>query len=241
MRVLITRPEPDADAFAEVCRNAGLSPVIAPLMVISFLRRSINLDNVGALAFTSANGVRALTAATERRDLPVFAVGAATGKYAKDAGFDNVSIADGEIKSLTTLFTDGAVEIKGKILHIAGAHRAGDLVKDLSRRGFEARREVLYEARAVDTLPERARAALVGEPPVEWAAFFSPRTASLFVALLKKSGIEGKLGQVRAACLSEAVAQAIAKAGWKSIEVASQRDADAIVKTIIEFEGQNRA
>lgn len=241
MRVLITRPEPDAEAFAERCRSAGLTPVISPLMRISFEKKPVNISGIGALAFTSANGVRAFSAADDARELPVFAIGGATGAQATAAGFDNVSIADGDVASLTSLIDHRRGRIAGAILHVAGAHRAGDLVNMLKLRGLEARRDVLYEANAVDILPEKARAALVSPVSVEWAAFFSPRTAALFLALVKKSGIEDRLRTVRAACLSEAVAEVISGASWKSIDIAPQRDADAIIKVITEHARHDRA
>lgn len=241
MRVLITRPEPDAADFAERCRKAGLTPVISPLMRVSFEKTPINTTGIGALAFTSANGVRAFSAADDARDLPVFAIGDATGRQAQAAGFDKVSIANGDITSLTKLIDQHRRRINGEILHIAGAHRAGDLVNALELRGLQARRAVLYEANAVDVLPKIARTALVDSPQVDWATFFSPRTAALFLALVKKSGIEDRLRSIRAAFLSEAVADVFADAIWKSGEIAPHPDADAVITTIKRHAQHERA
>ena len=241
MKVLVTRPEPDAAAFAERCRRAGLTPVIAPLMQISIEKKPVDISGVGALAFTSANGVRAFSASHEARGLPVFAVGGATGDEAQAAGFADVSIAGGDIESLTSLIDQQRERLTGAVLQIAGAHRAGDLVETLKLRGLIARREVFYEASAVESLPEIARSAIVASAPVEWAAFFSPRTAALFLALVRKSGIDDRLRSVRAVCLSEAVADVIAGAAWKSVEIASRRDADAVIAAITEHAPQDRA
>ncbi len=241
MKVLVTRPEPDAAAFAERCRRAGLTPVIAPLMHISIEKKPIDFGGIGALAFTSANGVRAFSTSHEARGLAVFAVGGATGDEALAAGFDDVSIADGDIESLTSLIDQRRGRLTGAVLQIAGAHRAGDLVNELRLRGLEARREVLYTANAVDFLPENARAALVASNPVEWVSFFSPRTAALFLALVRKSGIEDRLRLIRAACLSEAIADAFAGTLWKSVEIAARRDVDAVITAITGHARHGRA
>lgn len=241
MKVLVTRPEPDATVFAERCRVAGLTPIIAPLMHISIEKKPIDISEMGALAFTSTSGVRAFCASHEARDLAVFAVGGATGDEALAAGFKDVSIADGDIGSLTSLIDEQRRRITGAILQVAGAHRAGDLVNALKLLGVEARREVLYAAKAVDKLPENARAAIVANTPVEWAAFFSPRTAALFLVLVKNSGIEDRLRFLRAVCLSEAVADVFANTAWKSIEIAPRRDTDAVINAITENAPHDRA
>ena len=240
-RVLVTRPEPDATAFADKCRHAGLTPVVAPLMRIAIEKKSVNMQGIGALVFTSANGVRAFSSVHRSRDIPVFAIGGVTGEAAGAAGFKNILVAEGDVESLALLVDRERKKIAGALLHIAGAHRAGDLVGALKRRGLEARREVLYEATAVAGLPEPACAALFPEAPVEWATFFSPRTAMLFMALVKDSHLEEGLRSVRAACLSQAVADALAGPSWKSIEIAPRRDADSVISLITGNSSQDRA
>ncbi len=232
MRVLVTRPEPDATPFAERCRSAGLTPIISPLMSIAFNKTPINTAGIGALAFTSANGARAFSTAGNLSDLPVFAIGDATAESANAAGFNDVSVAAGDIESLASLIEQERHRLTGAILHVAGAHRAGDLVNGLKLKGIEVRREVLYEARAVDALPEKARLALVSTPPVEWVSFFSPRTAKLFLALIRKAGIEDCLRSTHAVCLSEAIADVLAQSIWNSVEIAPRRDASGIISVI---------
>lgn len=240
-RVLVTRPEPDATAFAEKCRHAGLTPVVAPLMRIAIEKKTVNMRGIGALAFTSANGVRAFSSIQKSRDIPVFAIGGVTGEAARAAGFKSILVAEGDVESLALLVDRERKKIAGALLHIAGSHRAGDLIGALNRRGLEARREVLYEATAVDSLPEPARAALLPESPVEWASFFSPRTAALFLALVRDTHLEDGLHSVRAACLSQAVADALVSVSWKSIEIAPGRDADSLIALITGNSSPDRA
>lgn len=228
-RVLVTRPEPDASVFAAMCAANGLSPIAAPLMEIEVERRPVDLEGVGALAFTSANGVRAFAANNSIRNLTVFAVGPASAEAARKEGFAEIRIADGDVDALTQTIADARAGIDGAVLHVAGSDRAGDLIAALDGRGVSARRAVLYKARAFDALPAAARDALEARPPAAWVALFSPRTASLFVSLVREAGLEERLGEVRAACLSKAVADAARDVVWKSRDVAAAHTAESML------------
>lgn len=230
MKVLITRPEPDASAFAALCASRGLAPVVAPLMEIAILKQEIGLSGVGALVFTSANGVRAFAANSAERNLPVFAIGQASAEAARAEGFSSVTTAGGDIGALSQLIVRRKAALNGAVLHIAGTHRAGDLVEALAKAGLNARRDVFYEARAVGALPDAARAALDGAAHTDWVALFSPRSAALFVSLVYDAGLIGALSGVRAACLSAAVAEKAGAADWKSIEIAAESSAAAMTE-----------
>src|SRR5262245_38438369 len=88
-RIWITRAQPGADVTAERVRALGHEAVVAPLLAVRMIPDvSIDLRGVAALAFTSANGVRAFADASGERGLKVFAVGAATASAARAAGFN---------------------------------------------------------------------------------------------------------------------------------------------------------
>lgn len=233
MKVLITRPQPDAEVFAALGARSGIEAIIAPVMTIQLLTKKLNMNDAGALAFTSANGVRAFAKNSADRSLPVFAVGRATADAARAAGFSDIRIAGGDVEQLSGLILNERNSFAGDLLHIAGAQRAGDLISLLSSAGIKGRRETLYDARLVEALPKPAVAALSNQPPVDWAAFFSPRTAAHFIALVRKAGLEDRLRHVRALCLSQAVAKAARPSLWKEIVVAKGRHANAMISAII--------
>lgn len=220
--VLVTRPAPDGEAFAEDCRRAGLSPLLAPVMTIDIETRPVSLSGIGALAFTSANGVRAFVRNAARRDLPVFAVGAVTAAAAKAAGFGDVRAAGGDVDALAAHIAAEKNDITGAVLHVAGADRAGDLVAMLEARGIAARRLALYRARALDALDGAAMTAL--RESEGWVSLFSPRTARLFRSLAG----DADLSRWRAACLSPAVAAAVGS-GWAEIAVPARPDAAGLI------------
>ncbi len=225
MQVLVTRPEPDASEFAALCRESELAPVLCPLMQVVFEDAAVDLEGVGALAFTSANGVRAYLANSADKTLPVFAVGEATAQTAADAGFDKVNIAGGDVEALAGLISDRRESLSGAVLHIAGVARAGDLIAALNAQNIAARRVTLYATQEAEALPSGA---LSLEAP-GWVALFSPRTAALLVRLVDRAGAGERFGKMRAACLSDAVAEAAGAMAWRSVDVAGARNSVAMI------------
>ncbi len=87
-RIWITRALPGAESTAERVRALGHEAVVAPLLTVQPLADTrIDLAGVAALAFTSANGVRAFAEKCADRSLRVFAVGLATAQAARQVGF----------------------------------------------------------------------------------------------------------------------------------------------------------
>ena len=79
MRVLITRPRHDAEAFAALLHARGHTTFIEPLIDIEFRSGPpLDLNGVQAIALTSANGARAAAARTAERNIRTIAVGPAT-------------------------------------------------------------------------------------------------------------------------------------------------------------------
>src|SRR4051812_26476328 len=126
-RIWITRAQPGADVTAERVRALGHDAVVAPLLAVKPLADvHIDLSGVAALAFTSANGVRAFADVSGDRSLKVFAVGAATAAAARAAGFRSVLSADGDVDALAEGIAMRRTELRGAVLHPGAAEPAGD-------------------------------------------------------------------------------------------------------------------
>ncbi|MEM9618251.1 MAG: uroporphyrinogen-III synthase [Pseudomonadota bacterium] len=232
MTILITRPQPEATAFAEMCMVRGYETLVSPLMEIRIMASKVDLSDVGALAFTSVNGVRAFAQNSAERRLPVFAVGETSADAARAAGFKEIHVAGGDVDALAALIAAQHDSAKGAALHCAGATRAGDLVKALEAENLPARRAVLYEARPIAALSSAAITALKAEKSIDWVALFSPRSARLFVDRAREAGLESSLASVNVACLSDAVAKELTTAQWKSVRIAPRRDSAAMLELL---------
>ena len=231
-RLLLTRPRQDSVALAEELARHGVDSLIEPMMTIR-IDADARLDLAGAQAIllTSANGVRALAAASpdeEAPRLPVLAVGCATAQAARDAGFCSVTAADGDVDALAALAVARLRPDCGRLVHVAGRVSTGDLAPRLRAAGFEAERVPLYDAVAASAFSALARKALESQA-LAGAAFYSPRTARHFAKLARESGLDSTARALTAFCLSQAVAEAAASLPWKRVSVAAAPRQDALV------------
>ena len=225
----VTRPQPDADAFVSLLAAHGVDAFACPVMEISACKEEIDLSEIGAVAFTSANGVRAFAAnRPDAADLPAFAVGPVTAKAAVAAGFRRLETASGDMASLAALICARGAD-NAPVLHVAGTHRAGDLVALLAENGVKARRVVLYEALAINALTDRQVAQL---KTARCVAFFSPRTVRLFGKMLQRHRLGGLKRTLVAACLSASVARVARDLGFGLAIVADAPDAAALAEAI---------
>jgi uroporphyrinogen-III synthase len=224
MKTLVTRPRADSLALAEALAARGIETVIEPLLTIlpepeARARIDAALGGAQALLFTSANGVRVFAGACARRDLPVFAVGDATARAVKAAGFAPVESAQGNAAGLAKLAAARLKPETGHLLHPAARHVAGDLAGDLGRAGFRVRRAVIYESIPAAGLSAET-AALLRRRAIGAALFFSPRTAQSFVRLIGEAGLTENLTNTAAIALSADVAAPLRHLAWRRIAVA---------------------
>jgi uroporphyrinogen-III synthase len=203
-RIWITRTQPGADATAERVRALGHEAIITPLLAVRPVAdAAIDLKGVGALAFTSANGVRAFAELCGERELRVFAVGAATAQAARAAGFHTVLSADGDVEALAEGIASRRNQLRGAVLHPGAAEPAGDLAGALEKHGVEARRAILYETGPVKLSEPQARTLVQADA----ALLHSPRAAKALAAVLKTYPAP----QMRALGLSKAVIRPLAR------------------------------
>lgn len=222
--ILVTRPADDAGPLMEALDRLGYEPLLVPMLRIRPNDDApFDLGDGAGFLFTSANGVRALARRAglagvlpQALRLPAYAVGDATARAAREAGFVQVESASGDVYALAELTAVRRRPEDGPLLHVAGTDVAGDLAGMLGERGFSVRRFALYQAVAAERLDPAAYAALESGTAAG-AAFFSPRTARSFVNLAIDAGATNRASALCrntvAYCLSEAVAAALLTGG----------------------------
>jgi uroporphyrinogen-III synthase len=232
VKALVTRPSEDAGTVVAALASRGIEAVLEPLLAIRFAADGATvlaplLAQAQAVLFTSANGVRAFAAAATRRDLPAFAVGAATAAAARHAGFGTVAGADGDVAGLARLVQQRLAPADGTLVHAAGRAVAGDLAAALGAAGFDSRRAVLYDAVSATALSP-ATADLLAAGGIALALFFSPRTALSFARLARAAGLEEACHAMTAIALSPGVAAALDGLAWGAVRSAAAPTAAAL-------------
>jgi uroporphyrinogen-III synthase len=227
MRILVTRPAEDGEEIAARLAEMGHQALLAPLLTVRFHDGpEPDLEDVQAILATSANGIRALARRTARRDFSIFAVGPQTAEEARKSGFTEIKNADGDAKALAEAATHWASR-KGVLLHVCGEDAPGTLAENLSLRGFQVRRVVLYGIEPATQLPPQTVAALKAGA-LDVAMFFSPRSARVFGVLADGLPTES----LAALCISAATAQALVSLSFARVAVAARPNQAAMLALV---------
>lgn len=205
--LLVLRPQPGADATAARAAALGLEALVAPLFRIAPRRWEMPAGPFDALLLTSANAARALDGRLDR-SLKVYAVGDATAKAAREAGFCDIVQGEGRVAGLARRAAADGVR---SLLHLAGEDRT-----PFDPSGLSIETRIVYAAEPCDPPPMFAEA-MEGDAV---ALLHSARAARRFRELAGPGR--------RIAAISPAVLDAAGK-GWATAIAAESPDDEALL------------
>ena len=229
MRVLITRPQPEAARTAAALKARGHAVLAVPLMKVKPVEVDV-AGNWSAAIVTSSNALHALTpvqrSALSR--LPLFAVGRRSAETAREVGFTDVRSAEGDARDLVRLIVLRMTDNGAPMLYLAGEDSAFDLAGELSKHKIAVHTEVVYRAVTTGFPPELIAALEAGA--IDVALHFSRRSAENYLAGAKSAGLLGRALLPRQCCLSAPVAEPLIAAGAKNVTVAKRPDEAALLE-----------
>jgi uroporphyrinogen-III synthase len=234
MRLLVTRPQPDAERTAGALRARGHETLVAPLMTIETLTPAITAGPWHAVLLTSANAARALSSHRQRAGIlarPAFAVGRQSADAARIAGFADVTTADGNASDLVGLVAARFAGSAARLLYLAGEDQAADLASSLARHGLTVDTVIIYRARMADEFPADCIEALRAGR-VDGVLHFSRRSAQAYCACARAAGVMEQARKAVHYCLSPQVADPLLAAGAGDVRVASRPDEAALLGLI---------
>lgn len=234
MRVLVTRPEPDAARTAAALRAVGYAPLVVPLARV-VPTGAMLLEGPDGFVVTSPNGARALVDALAARadvvHLPVYAVGARTGALLAEAGFEGVVVADGDLAALAKRLAGDPALVGKRLVWAAGEERAGDLAAMVGPAGPRIEVVALYRMAEETALPEVAARALRGGE-LDAVLHFSVLSFTRFADLVEAAGLGLRARTLAQHCLSPAVAEAAQARGYPVVMAASAPTEASLVESL---------
>ena len=222
----VTRTAPFAMRTAKRLHAAGHNPLVAPVLETRPLEHELEAERVDALVFTSPNGVRHHVFSPALRSVPVYAVGDRTAEAAREAGYEEVFSASGDVRDLRALICNRLAP-PARLVHLSAAKPAGNLVAELRGAGFDARQVPIYEA--VECGRDTLRPALAALPWIDGALIHSPRAGEIVARFLEEMG--GRWNGT-AYCISAAAAAPFERLGGITTRIAPRPD-DAALRGII--------
>jgi uroporphyrinogen-III synthase len=225
--VLVTRPQPGADATVARLAALGHRGIVAPMLEVRQVQANLpDPGAVQAVLVTSANAIPGLPDAYRGR--PLLSVGTASAAAARRRGFTRVVSADGDATDLASLARTRCDPDGKPLLLASGQGQGATLATALRQHGFTIQHEAVYAAGAVQSLPQ---ALLTGwaEGTIGSAMFFSAETARAFVRLIAAAGITEGASAIEALAIAPATAAALAPLPWRQVRVAVRPDQDAML------------
>jgi uroporphyrinogen-III synthase len=233
LRLLLTRPEPDAAETAARLQAGGHEVVVAPLLKIAFAPPPSDVPDPQAIILTSRNGVRALSTWPQMAgwlERPVFVTGLATARAAGDAGFTDVRTVASDAADLAEHFMSHIDKAVKPILYPAAHDRTGALSEGLRANGYDIRTIEAYSAETAKTLGTDAMDA-VRRRAIEGVLLYSNRTAAAFRAIVDRFDLAEHLSMTVLYALSNRVAEPLrGLPGW--IRVAPHPDEESLFSLI---------
>lgn len=223
MRVLVTRPLPEGERTAAALRAKGHEVMLAPLMQVRPVPAALT-GNWSAVIITSANAVRALTAAqlAPLLKLPLYAVGERSADAARTAGFREVRTAQGNAEALIHLIGERYANESAPHLYLAGIDRAADIESALDGKGIKVATVEVYRTMTIGFPPELLTA--IEQNKLDAVLHFSRRSAENFVTGGKTAGLVASVLALRHLCLSAQVAEPLAVAGARNVAISHRPD-----------------
>lgn len=171
--LLLVRPEAQSRRLLAALAARGILPRAVLSPVVGIEPRAVVLPEGADLVLTSQNAVASVPAGRGGR---AWCVGDRTAAAARARGLDAVS-AGGDAAALAALVLAARPE---RVVHLRGAHAAGDLVARLRAAGVPAEAIVAYDQPALPLNAEAA--ALLAAAGAVVLPLYSPRSAALVAA-----------------------------------------------------------
>lgn len=207
MRVLVTRPEPDASLTAERLRAAGYEVLVAPMLETVFSTEPLDDKGMGNFVVTSRNGVRALAklVSQETRDATtLYTVGDATAALARDVGFKHVRSAAGAVDDLVELIGPANTDDSKQLIYVCGRDRKGRLEDKLQANGWQVDVAVRYYSDSVDHFSPDILDAFKNQT-IDAVLLYSNRTAEALEGLIKQHNLSQSANSIKFFCLAKGI------------------------------------
>ena len=222
--IVLTRPRQSSERLRDqlaVALGRNVKVVLSPLLETVRLESNIELSKFGAIIFSSANGVKALTGNRPAKGTVAFCVGDQTAAAAAAEGYRTVS-AKGSARDLAELV---ATRWNGeKMVYACGKETAFDLSEYLSKRRIPIEVAILYDQKPV---PINAEARIAASEESCLFPVFSARTGRILAQQARSFPDNFHV----LACMSESIVRKVSPLGWKTV-VAQRPDAESLMEIV---------
>ncbi len=237
MRILVTRPQPDADKQAKQLVALGYEAIVSPMLEVQACNlEPFDLTSSWGVVATSRNALRTIADhpnLSDLRPLPLYVVGKTTAETAQNLGFENIITGPSDAAGLADLIIRHSTRPKPSqnLLYLAASEPAYDLTAALEAKQFSVDEKVVYRTIAAENFSEAARVA-ISDGKIDAVLLMSQRTATVFLELLGQNGLEKPGRDISYLCISNSVAKILQPFNPPVIEIADHPDGEEMLALV---------
>ncbi|QGR02602.1 uroporphyrinogen-III synthase [Ehrlichia ruminantium] len=226
--LLVTRPQEDSITIKEILTKLGFNIYIEPMFSIKYLPTKLNLEHFDSIISTSKHSIIALSKITKNRTQPIITVGDNTKQVAEKLGFLSVTSLNGNIYNIISYIQNN---IKLRFLYIRGQEVTYNLKDTFNNNNMIFHEVILYSTIDRQSLSKHCYNALFHNK-ISAILFYSSRTASIFINLIKKHNIAHKTSNIIVYAMSDKIAEAVNNVSWKSIKISDKPTNKSLISLI---------
>ena len=217
MHILLTRPLEDCSEMILKFKSLGHQVSHLPLLSVDKIDYyQINFKNYVGIIFTSANAVKFLDLKQIDKKILCFCVGNATEKKVRDAGFQNVITAEGNVSNLKELILQNSDKKNGRLIYVSGEMISIDLDQLLIKEGYNIDRVINYRTIHNQKFDEKFVAELKLNMP-DIVYIYSQNSAQSFLNFIKINQLESLWMNTNLMCIGEKTSSILNEIKWKKI------------------------
>jgi uroporphyrinogen-III synthase len=217
MHILLTRPLEDSHKL--ILKFQSLGHIVSHIPLISI--EKVNYENLdfskfNGIIFTSSNAIEHLEIKNINKRIDCFCVGNATEAMAKNAVFQNIYSASGNVNNLKEIILQNFESSKGQLLYVSGEVISNDLDKQLILEGYNVERIINYKAIQVEKFNSELIEQLKQKMP-DIVYVYSQNSAVSFLNLIKNYSLQNLWLNTNLMCIGEKTSAVLNEIKWKKI------------------------
>ena len=230
--LLILRQRDDAKILASDLKNIGLSSSVYPIFeFVEFAPKLPRINDFSYIITSSKNGIRAFAKKFSCRDVCMYVVGEGSAEEAYKKGFTNIRLGNNNIIELCEQIKSDLSQSGANLLYVCGENQKYDVVTALGFNGLNVEKLVLYDFIPISSLSEGVLKK-IENGIINGVLFFSPRSAAIFLNLLKKAGKDNLTEELRAFCISRDIAKEVNRLNWKMSYVSTTSTKSSLIELL---------
>jgi uroporphyrinogen-III synthase len=224
MSCLLTRPKKDSLALAKILTAMGTTCYISPMITIKHYQLNSASFMPEVVILTSKHALKYAHKFIDKKT-SLLIVGQATAILAAKLGFINISTVQSDVGQLVN-FILANISKSSAMLYLRAKDVSRDLIRELKE--FNLKDLVVYQAKEAQKIsPEILE--LLMKKKIHTICFFSPRSAEIFINLIKKHDTIS-FNPIKAFAISKNVAKIITQLSWHEIKIAKKPNQQAMIE-----------